>query len=131
MRVRIHPAVILAGSVLVCFLWLGVRALLSRNADRHQVTLDPRTLARYVGSYRVNEHLSIVVTEQGQGARAHLFAHANGLPTLQMLPKSEKEFFVREIDARVEFVLSARGAVVRMRVRVPRQEELFAQRVRN
>lgn len=77
---------------------------------RTTVKVDPAVLARYVGSYELAPTFSIAVTlENGQ-----LMAQATNQPKFAMFPESETEFFLKVVDAQLEFVKDDKGQVTAM-----------------
>lgn len=77
----------------------------------HTVSVDPVTLRRYVGTYKMNQWFSFLVTFQAE----KLFIQGTGQPNLELWPESDTRFtFVVDVD--VEFVRDASGKVTGMNV---------------
>ena len=77
---------------------------------RTTVKVDPAILARYVGSYELAPTFVIAVTlENGQ-----LMAQATNQPKFAIFPESETEFFLKVVDAQLEFVKDGKGEVTSM-----------------
>jgi CubicO group peptidase (beta-lactamase class C family) len=75
--------------------------------EQQAVVLDPAILQSYVGEYRVNDELSVVITLVGE----NLVAELGGRSTFGLLAASETEFFSRDVDLRLAFERSESGEV--------------------
>ncbi|HEX5421382.1 MAG TPA: DUF3471 domain-containing protein [Gammaproteobacteria bacterium] len=121
MKSTLHPALFLGGALLFCGLVLWLRPALPPSVATashdfakpvHEppktVTLDAATLERYVGEYEGRANFAVKLTQEHN----HLFAHVKGSPVLELLAKSETEFFVKgnpQID--VKFRVDRDGLV--------------------
>ncbi|HEX5758124.1 MAG TPA: serine hydrolase [Thermoanaerobaculia bacterium] len=76
-------------------------------AKRVAVRVEPAVLARYVGEYELMPGFTIVVTQEGE----KLFGQATGQPRFELSAASETAFFLEVVDAQLDFVLDAAGAV--------------------
>lgn len=76
-------------------------------AKRVAVRVAPEILARYVGEYELFPGFTLVVTQEGE----KLFAQATGQPRFELFAESETKFFLEVVDAQVDFVRDAAGAV--------------------
>ena len=77
------------------------------------VEVDPSRYDALVGKYKVAQsELVATVTREGK----HLFGQMPGQPKLELLPKSETEFGLRELNAQVTFVKDASGKVTRAKL---------------
>ena len=75
--------------------------------QRTAIELAPAALERYVGTYQLVIGLALDVTlEAGK-----LFVQPAGQPKFRLLPETESDFFVNEVDAQFSFVRDAQGAV--------------------
>lgn len=74
-------------------------------SERRTVSVDARILAGYVGDYALNPKFLISITRDGD----RLFEQATGQPKLEIFPSSEKEFFLKVVDAQITFVTSGAG----------------------
>ncbi len=74
---------------------------------RAVVTVDPKTLAGYVGTYELRPKFDLVVTVDD----AHLVTQATGQPSFSMLAESETRFFPTAFDAEIEFFKDDQGKV--------------------
>jgi CubicO group peptidase (beta-lactamase class C family) len=72
---------------------------------RTTVKVDPAILARYVGTYELAPTFSIVVTLENN----QLMAQATNQPKFPIFPQSETEFFLKLVDAQLEFFKDDKG----------------------
>jgi CubicO group peptidase (beta-lactamase class C family) len=80
------------------------------TAERKEVTVSPSILAKYVGTYEFTPSFSIAMTlEDG-----HLMTQATNQPKFQIFPESETMFFLKTVDAQVEFIKNEKGEVTQM-----------------
>jgi CubicO group peptidase (beta-lactamase class C family) len=83
------------------------------------VKLDPAVYKTYAGRYDYGNNLIITVTsDQGR-----IFAQATNQPQFEIFPVSEKEFILREINARVTFIKEPDGKVSKMIVDMAGQKK--------
>jgi len=75
--------------------------------ERVAIKLAPEVLERYVGVYELAPTFSINVTRRGE----QLFAQATGQPEFEIFPESETMFFLKVVDAQLEFKRDAAGKV--------------------
>jgi D-alanyl-D-alanine carboxypeptidase len=75
--------------------------------ERTAVKLAPAIFDALAGEYQLAPTFSIVVTREGD----HLMAQATGQPKFELFPESEKEYFLRVVDAQVSFVKEPSGHV--------------------
>ena len=74
---------------------------------RVAITIDSSTLKQYVGSYQLNPNFIITFTlENGQ-----LMTQATNQPKFPVYAEKENFFFLKVVDAQIEFVKGADGAV--------------------
>jgi CubicO group peptidase (beta-lactamase class C family) len=69
------------------------------TAERKETTLDPQLLARYVGAYRMGPGVNMLVTLDNH----QLFGKVGNQQAVAMYPESETMFFLKAVDAQVEF----------------------------
>jgi D-alanyl-D-alanine carboxypeptidase len=72
-----------------------------------EVAVSPEILASYAGEYELSPTFSITVTAEG----GKLFGQATGQPKFELFARSETEFFLKVVDARITFVKGASGKV--------------------
>jgi len=80
---------------------------------RAVVTVDPKVLATYTGTYELTPTFSIVVTVENGG----LATQASGQSKVPMLAESETKFFPTGFDAEIEFFKDDQGNVSYMMLR--------------
>ncbi|HXB21876.1 MAG TPA: serine hydrolase, partial [Candidatus Solibacter sp.] len=79
-------------------------------SERKEITVPPKVLAEYVGTYELTPNFSIVMTlEDG-----HLMTQATNQPKFPLFAESETMFFLRVVDAQVEFFKNDKGQVTHM-----------------
>jgi len=67
--------------------------------QRKEITLDPAILERYVGVYQLAPTFQITITREGNS----LFLQATAQPKFPLFAESEREFFLKVVDAQVTF----------------------------
>lgn len=75
--------------------------------ERKEITVDPKVLARYVGTYELMAGADMLITLD----RNQLSEKLGEQPTFPIFPESETMFFLKVVDAQIEFVKDASGAV--------------------
>ena len=78
-----------------------------RPAVRTAIKVDRMVLARYVGNYELTPAFSIKFTLDGD----QLMTEVTNQPKLPIYPESETKFFLRVVDAEVEFFSDGKGRV--------------------
>jgi hypothetical protein len=68
---------------------------------------DPKKLDLYVGTYELAPGITITVTKDGD----NLFAERTGRPREQLLPETDRLFFLRGVEGRRLFHIAADGKV--------------------
>ena len=68
-------------------------------ADETPVVVDPAVFDKYIGKYDAGNNNIIVISKEGD----KLFGQGLDLPVYQLLPASETEYFLREVNARLIF----------------------------
>jgi dienelactone hydrolase len=71
------------------------------------LNIDFRVYDEYVGSYQIEGGPRLNITREGN----RLTAQVDANPKIELIPESESEFFVREVNARVTFRRDADGKV--------------------
>ncbi len=72
-----------------------------------EIKLSHEKLARLVGTYEVAPQANMSITLEGEQLQAQL----SGQPKVEVFAESETMFFLKVVDAQVEFKLDAAGAV--------------------
>ena len=76
-------------------------------SERKEIALPPATLEKYVGTDEFAPAVNLMVRLDGD----HLTVQLTGQPQFPMFAESETRFFLKVVDAQVEFVKDAGGAV--------------------
>jgi len=77
------------------------------KSEHKEITVDPKVLARYVGTYELMPGAKMLITLEGNQLSEKLAAQ----PTLPIFPESETMFFLKVVDAQIEFIKDSSGAV--------------------
>ena len=77
------------------------------TAARTEITLPGATLARYVGTYELAAGVNMLITVDG----GQLMGQLTGQGKLPLFPESEASFFLKVVDAQIEFVKDDTGTV--------------------
>ncbi len=75
--------------------------------ERQTVKVDPAIYDAYAGEYELAPDFSIVITRQGD----QIFAQVTGQKKLEIYPESETRFFLKEVDAQLDFQRGTDGKV--------------------
>ena len=73
--------------------------------ERKEVAVDPKLFDGYVGQYQLAPNFILTVTREG----SHLFMQATGQPKFEVFPESERDYFLKVVDAQVTFQTDAHG----------------------
>jgi CubicO group peptidase (beta-lactamase class C family) len=76
-------------------------------SDKKTAQVDPAVLAAYVGTYELMPGFSLLITVED----SRLFTQPTGQSKLELFPESDTKFFLKEVDAQIEFQKAADGAV--------------------
>ncbi|HXN73743.1 MAG TPA: serine hydrolase [Candidatus Acidoferrales bacterium] len=76
-------------------------------SERREVAVAPAILANYVGTYALSPDFSLVITLEG----GQLMSQATGQGKFPLFAESDTKFFLKTIDAQVEFVKNDKGEV--------------------
>ncbi|MDQ2944364.1 MAG: serine hydrolase [Acidobacteriota bacterium] len=68
-------------------------------SERKEITLDSKTLGRYVGAYQMDNGPALLVTLEGN----QLIEKLGNQPAVPIFPESETMFFLKVVDAQLEF----------------------------
>ncbi len=90
----------------------GMELEFKKLAEEKIVQIDPAILDNYTGKYKLNE--SIVVTIYKENNK--LIAHPTNQQKLEMLPLSETEFVIKEINAKLSFVKGTDGKATKIKL---------------
>lgn len=92
----------------------GRETPVQRVSDKVETPPEPKVVAvpveklkEYVGTYALNPNLEIAITLEGE----QLMEQATRQPQAPIFPESETKFFLRVVDAQIEFLRGADGKV--------------------
>ena len=80
-------------------------ALTKPPKQRKEITVDPKLFDRYVGRYQLAPKFILTVTREGD----RLFTQATGQPKVEIFPESEREYFLKVVDAQITFETDSQG----------------------
>jgi len=91
---------------------IGPAQIYTKTADplpspRKAVVVDPKIYDLYAGEYELNPGFSITILRRD----GKLISQATGQPEVELFPESETRFFLKVVDAQVDFVKDAAGRV--------------------
>jgi len=75
--------------------------------ERKEITLSPQVLSNYAGTYEIVGLPNVVLTVEG----GQLMFALGPQPKMQLFPESETAFFLKAVDAQMDFVKDPSGAV--------------------
>ena len=81
--------------------------LLPPAAKHTEVTANPKLFDGYIGKYQLAPNFAIAITREG----ARLFLQATNQPRIELFAESDKDYFVKVVDASITFVTGADGKV--------------------
>ncbi|MBI3681688.1 MAG: serine hydrolase [Acidobacteria bacterium] len=81
--------------------------MLEAPRERKEITLDSRILSQYTGAYEVVPAFQLAITVDG----GRIFTQATNQPRLEIFAESETKFFLKAVDAQIEFVKDESGQV--------------------
>jgi len=79
-------------------------------AERKEIILDPKVLKRYVGTYELAPDAKMLITLETNQLSEKLASQ----PAFPIFPESETMFFLKVVDAQIEFVKDSSGAVTHL-----------------
>ena len=79
-------------------------------AERTAIAIDPKVFDAYVGEYELRPGFVLTLSREGD----RLWAQATNQPRLEIFAESETLFFAKAIDAQLELVKDASGAVTHL-----------------
>ncbi len=79
-------------------------------SERKEVRISREVLREYVGTYQIAPDFDIVMTLEGD----QLMTQAIGQPKFPLFAESENKFFLKLVDAQVEFIRNGKGVVTHM-----------------
>jgi hypothetical protein len=73
--------------------------------EHKEIQVDPKIFEGYVGNYQLAPNFSITITREGD----HLFEQATNQPKFEIFPESDKDYFLKVVDAQITFVTDVQG----------------------
>jgi CubicO group peptidase (beta-lactamase class C family) len=77
------------------------------TSERKEIPLPVATLSKYVGTYELGPGINMLIRVVGD----HLTTQLTGQQQIPMFAESETKFFLKVVDAQVEFFMDASGGV--------------------
>ena len=94
----------------ICLLLLLTSWTAAAPQGAKEITLEPKILGQYAGTYELAPNFKIMITLEGN----QLMAQASGQSRLPIYPSSETKFFYKVVDAQIEFFKNDKGVVDRL-----------------
>ncbi len=82
-------------------------------SQRTETKVSPAILAKYVGAYELQPGVENVITLEGD----QLMTQLTGQQKFPLFAESETKFFLKVVDAQVEFIKDPQGAVTHLLLR--------------
>jgi serine-type D-Ala-D-Ala carboxypeptidase/endopeptidase len=79
--------------------------LMPAPKEHKEITVDPKVFDGYVGQYQLAPNFILTITREGD----QLFAQATGQPKFQIFPESQRDFFLKVVDAQITFETDSSG----------------------
>jgi len=73
--------------------------------EHRQVVVNPKLFDGYVGRYQLAPNFVITIARDGD----HLFEQATGQPEFEIFPESDRDYFLKVVDAQITFVTDSKG----------------------
>jgi hypothetical protein len=74
-------------------------------AERREIAVNPKLFDGYIGKYQLAEGLILTITREGD----RLFVQVANEPSFQLFPESERDYFLKAVNAQITFVANAQG----------------------
>jgi len=75
--------------------------------EHKEIAVDPKVFDGYVGQYQLAPNFVMTISREGD----HLFVQATGQPKLEIFPESERDYFLKVVDAQITFETDSQGRV--------------------
>jgi cyanophycinase len=72
---------------------------------RKAIAVDMKIFDRYVGRYQLAPNFILTVTREGH----HFFTQATGQPKIEVFPETERDYFLKDVDAQITFATGNQG----------------------
>lgn len=76
-----------------------------KRKERLAIEVNPKLFDRYTGRYEFSPQFILTVTKEND----RLYGQATGQPKVELLPETEKDFFITEADVQFSFVTDNKG----------------------
>ena len=73
--------------------------------EHKEAKVDPKLFDNYVGSYQLAPAFILTVTRD----ESHLFVQATGQPRFEIFPESDRDYFLKVVDAQITFITDDKG----------------------
>ena len=73
--------------------------------EHKQIAVGPKVFEGYVGRYQLAPNFILTITREGN----HFFEQATGQPKAEIFPESERDYFLKVVDAQISFVTDSKG----------------------
>ncbi|MBT8263139.1 MAG: serine hydrolase [Bacteroidia bacterium] len=84
---------------------MGYESTKKQAAEKKSISLGASVLKRYVGTYALQPGFDIVITSEEN----QIFAQATGQPKFELYAEDETNFFLKAVNASIEFKLNDNG----------------------
>ncbi len=79
--------------------------LMAPPKQHKEVTVDPKLFDGYAGNYQLAPNVILTVTRDGN----RFFVQLTGQPKFEIFPESDRDYFLKVVDAQVTFVTDSNG----------------------
>ena len=90
----------------------GQQLKLTKLKDEKIITINPALLDKYIGKYKLEENVVVTISKQDN----KLFAKPGDEPKVEMLPVSNSDFVIPQINAKISFVADENGKVSKFKL---------------
>lgn len=73
--------------------------------EHKEVSIDPKLFDNYVGAYQLAPNFTLTISREGN----QFFVQATGQPKVEIFAESDREFFIKAIEAEITFVTDGTG----------------------
>ncbi|MGZ5219126.1 MAG: serine hydrolase [Chitinophagaceae bacterium] len=90
----------------------GQEMVANKLKEEQIVEIEPAILDNYTGKYKLNSNIVVTIIKENN----KLFAHPTDQPKLELLPTSDTEFVIKEINAKLIFVKGDNGKATKIKL---------------
>jgi Domain of unknown function (DUF3471) len=87
---------------------VGKKVDVPAPVEQKELKVSNEVLSKYIGSYELAPNFIIDITVED----TRIFAQATGQSKFEIYPKTESSFFVKIVDAQIDFNADADGKIV-------------------